>query len=58
MNSTQEKSGNTAHLDVSLIPPPTQAFLAETIMGMYKNFLKQPGGREALDAEKKRLGLC
>ena len=45
-------------LDVTQIPPHTQAFLAETFMEMYRNFIRQPGGREAIEAEKKRLGLC
>lgn len=56
-NDKNKINNDMPRLDVSLIPEHVKTYLAETIMDMYNNFLKKPGGRERLEAEKRRLGL-
>lgn len=39
------------HIDVSLIPDHTRDVLAAATLEMVRGILKQPGGREMLDAQ-------
>ena len=56
-NDKNKINNDMPRLDVSLIPEHVKVMLCEWAMDMLRNFLKQPGGRERLEAEKRRLGL-
>lgn len=44
---------NEIHIDVSAIPDYVRDDLAAATMELYRKILRQPGGREALEARKR-----
>ena len=54
-----ESLSNTVqvHIDVNLIPPPTQDYIAVATLDAFLRFMERPDARKILDQEKTELGL-
>ncbi len=51
----EQKLNDTINIDVSLIPNHVKEDLAATILGCVREYKRQPGGAEALQATIKEL---
>lgn len=58
MKENPELSDNTVHIDVSLIPPHVQDYLADATLELIHNILSTPEGCKRLEQKKIELGLC
>ena len=54
-NDKSKINNDMPRLDVSLIPEHVKVMLCEWAMDVLRDILKQPGGRERLEAEKNGL---
>ncbi len=53
MNARSAAMADTVHIDPSLIPNAARDALAAATADLIQGILNQPGGREALDAERR-----
>lgn len=51
----KDATANTIHIDPSLIPGHVRDVLAASAMDMVLGILRQPGGRELMEAKKAEI---